>query len=406
MLSRTIEQIATSLLTPESRAEAIDVVLERVCALVVSGGFSLARFRVLVLTKHPEVAGVMYDWRRGDAGAPGAVTVERFGHEILASPDYLGSPIELAQRSERRVRVRRDDPDRPRYPRVEALFADGATDYIAEPLRFGDGRISVATMTSDAPGGFSNDDVALLDRIAPTMALRTELRSMRYAMESLLAIYLGDPAAERVRSGAFRRGGGEALSAVVWFCDLNGFTELADRLPARELVSRLDAFFEEVAGAVEDHGGEVLKFIGDAALAVFRFDHAAPDSAEDACRRAVAAAEVAQARVARLPAAPSFAVALHVGEVLYGNLGGRRRLDFTVIGAAVNETSRLQSIAKARGEAVLMSTPVAAAVPGRVEDLGEHALRGVRRPLRVFALRSPGYDLPQLPPVIGPEGDV
>jgi adenylate cyclase len=364
--------------TGPSREGTLEAAMTRACELLLTKGFLVRRVQLLILTQHPEVSSTVFTWLRGEG-----LSQQTFGHDIERSAAYRGSTIETVQTTQRRVRVRLSDPqDRSRYPQLDPLAAQGMTDYFAEPLRFSDGRVSVATFTTDAPEGFSAEAERLLDTVAPTLAVRAEVRSTQHALESLLTTYLGRNAAERVLSGEFRRGTGTTMTAAIWYCDLRRFTELSDRLGAPALMRLLDRYFEAVTAAVEAHGGEILKFIGDAALAVF------PVTGDPglACRRAAAAANDALAALARLnaegadpEAEPLEAViALHLGDVFYGNIGGRRRLDFTVIGPAVNEVARIEGLAKTLGVPVVLSREFAdaAQLPG-TRSLGDFALRGV-----------------------------
>jgi adenylate cyclase len=209
----------------------------------------------------------------------------------------------------------------------------------------------------------------------------------------LLGVYLGKNAARRVSSGEFQRGRGELIDAAIWFCDVRRFTERSDRTSPGRMIEILDGYFDAFAGAISDQGGEVLKFIGDAVLAIFPLG----SDARGACRRALAAVEQAFAALARFNEQLALrgddpvevGVALHRGSVMYGNIGARDRLDFTVISSAVNEASRLESLCKALGTRLALSAAfVEAAELEGVSDLGEHALRGVQAPLRVFTVRD------------------
>lgn len=217
-----------------------------------------------------------------------------------------------------------------------------------------------------------------------------QLIAAQLETQSLLEVYLGKNASRRVLEGAFRRGEGEEIDAAIWFCDMRGFTALSDRTPARQVVAILDAYFEVLAAAVEEQGGEILKLIGDAMLAVFPLG---ADGAAHGCRRALAAGlsalEAVRAWRERSGHNVELGIALHVGRVMYGNIGGRERLDFTVIGASVNEVCRVESLAKGLGVPLLMTAELAAAL-GRddVVSLGFHALKGVGEPREILTIRS------------------
>jgi adenylate cyclase len=257
------------------------------------------------------------------------------------------------------------------------------------PLVFSDGRRSSFSCATDRPGGFTENDLELLEETALPLALRVELASAHIATSTLLNVYLGPNAAKRVLTGAFRRGGGELVEAVIWYCDLRGFTTLVDARPVADVVPILDRYFESVAGPVSDNGGEILKFIGDAMLAVFRIEPNMPT--DEPCARALAAAETALAALGELNAtlgtSLTIGVALHVGEVMYGNIGARDRLDFTVIGRAVNEACRVEALCKELRVALLVTSSFAAAHPASgVVSLGDYTLRGVARPHELFTL--------------------
>jgi adenylate cyclase len=277
------------------------------------------------------------------------------------------------------------------FPICDDLRAQGGTDYFAQGLPGSTGEISYISWATRHPTGFSDDAVAALTALSPYLARRIELASAYHGTRALLEVYLGRNAGQRVVEGGFQRGSGELIDAAIWFCDLRGFTALSDERSPQDVVKTLDEYFDCVAGAVMAAGGEILKFIGDATLAIFP---AAAD-APSACRRALAAAEHALAalervnveRVARGEPPLAIGVALHLGQVMYGNIGAKDRLDFTVISSAVNEACRLEALCKALETPLALSQAfVEAARPDGLVDLGHHALKGVRAPLRVFTL--------------------
>jgi adenylate cyclase len=248
------------------------------------------------------------------------------------------------------------------------------------------------------PGGFSESEFADIRRLFGLFALHVERHIALSLCRNVLDTYLGAAAGRRVLTGAIKRGAGEPIRAVIWASDLRGFTDLADRLDERDMIALLNAYFERLAGAVIEKGGEVMKFIGDGLLATFPF--AAFDSAEAAADAALAAADQAMAAIADLNRAAPAAladiagwqplrtgIALHEGEVFFGNVGAPERLDFTVIGKAVNAASRIEALTKTLGREVLISGPVASRLARPLEDMGEHRLRGLVEPVRVFSPR-------------------
>jgi adenylate cyclase len=276
-----------------------------------------------------------------------------------------------------------------RFPICQELAAGGGSDYYAQGLAFANGERSYVAWATRQAGGFDVGALRALDAIAPMLASRIELESSYHATRSLLEVYLGRNAAQRVIHGQFRRGGGELIRAAIWFCDLRGFTAISDRTPPGKVVQILDSYFDCVAGVIAQHGGEVLKFIGDAILAIFPVG----DDASKACRDALMAAERALSSIEQVnqnradQPALEVGIALHLGEVMYGNIGSKERLDFTVISSSVNETSRLEGLCKSLGTRLTLSQAFVNAAPRPdIVDLGEQALKGVSTKLRVFTL--------------------
>lgn len=359
--------------------------VRELASVVRQGGLALWRVSVALLAKHPEVLWRTVRWHEADG-----VTVLGRAHDLARESFFKDSPIALLIDGAAPIRVRLDGADL-RYPICRELAAQGGTDYYAQGLRFSNGEVSYVAWATREPGGFGDTEIRTLDALAPMLARRIELESSYYATRSLLEVYLGKNAARRVVSGQFRRGAGELIRAAIWFCDLRGFTPISDRTAPANVVELLDAYFDCVAGVITDHGGEVLKFIGDAILAIFPVT----DSAMLACQSALTAAEKAlvsleQVNLSR-PGGPELqiGIALHLGEVMYGNIGSRERLDFTVISSAVNETSRLEGLCKTLGARLVLSQSFAEALARTdLVDLGEQNLKGVGTPRRVFTLVS------------------
>lgn len=346
-------------------------------------GLPVWRISFALLAKHPEVLWRTVRWHETD----GVSVVER-AHELARETYFKDSPVALLIEGAAPIRVRLDGADL-RFPVCRELAEQGGTDYYAQGLGFSNGEVSYVAWATREPGGFTDDVVRALDELGPMLARRVELESAYHATRSLLEVYLGKNAARRVIDGQFRRGGGELIRAAIWFCDLRGFTAISDRTDPARVVEILDAYFDCAAGVIVEHGGEVLKFIGDAILAIFPVG----EDPGEACRRALAAAEktlesLKQVNHAR-PDRPelNIGIALHLGEVMYGNIGSRERLDFTVISSSVNETSRLEGLCKTLGARLLFSEAFAVATARQdLADLGEHDLKGVSSKRRVFTL--------------------
>ena len=354
-------------------------------------GLPLWRANLCLLTMHPEVFWRTVQWHEDEGGTVRSLARS---HELSLSPYFTASPVAALRAGASTIRVKLEPGPLP-YPVCEDLRAQGGTDYLAHRLVFSNGETSYASWATRDAGGFDDETCAALEALAPYLARRVELESAYYATRSLLEVYLGKNAARRVLSGSFRRGEGETLEAAIWFCDLRDFTRTSDSSPPAAVVQMLDAYFDRVSEAITAHGGEVLKFVGDAVLAIFPVN--AANDAQHACRSALAAAEKALAaieqlsseRVATGKVGLAMGVALHLGRVMYGNIGARDRLDFTVISSSVNEASRLEGLCKTLGTPLTLSHDfVTAADAEGVVDLGAHELKGVSSKVHVYSLAA------------------
>ena len=371
-----------------SAARAEDV-LDQLCARLLACGVPLSRAAVFVRTLHPDVTGRRFLWRPETGTIVGTLSFER-----LDTDEYLRSPVTHVYATGAPLRRRIADFTQAQdFEVLRTLHADGATDYLASPLPFTDGSIHVASWTTHAGGGFTDAHVAALGAIVASLARVAEIRALRRTATTLLDTYVGRLAGARILSGQIRRGHTETIHAAIWLSDLRDFTGLSERLAPPALIALLDLYFDCQVPAILERGGEVLKFIGDGLLAIFPIVDAG--DARAVCERALAAACDARSRVAALAAsalpdgvgALRFGLALHVGDVLYGNVGGADRLDFTCIGPAVNLAARIEQLAKPLGRTVVLSSDFAAqASSPRLAPAGEHALPGVAARQAVFGL--------------------
>ncbi len=370
---------------------------------MVNEGLPLWRMFLLIRTLHPQVFATNYTWCR-DTG-----DVEKFSapYSVLETSMHIESPCAALFDGGAPIRRRLNVPDaRLDFPILKDLHAEGATDYVAMPVPFSDGQINVVSVTTDRAGGFSTEELRQIEEMLPVLGRLLEVQAARRTAATVLNTYLGEHTGERVLKGLIKRGDGEDIHAVIWFCDLRDSTALADSMPRAAFLGVLNDFFDCMAGAVLDHGGEVLRFIGDAALAIFPTDEVSTAaqreccSTEEACRSAVAAAVDAQTRMAALnrtraqkgESSLGFGLALHMGEVTYGNVGVPQRLEFTVIGTAANEAARLQDMCKTLGESILISAEVARCFSGELVSLGRHTLRGVGTAREIFNLPASSED--------------
>lgn len=350
-----------------------------------SHGYPLERSTIIIPTLHPQIFATVLVWR---ADTPGIRTVYE-PHDILQQPKFADSPFAPIIRGAGGVRRRLEDADcKLDFPVVRDLHAEGATDYAAMPFRFADGQINVMSMTSFARGGFSTAHLGQIYEVLPALARLFEVHAQRRTATALLETYLGRHTGERVLKGLVKHGDGEHLHAVIWFCDFRDSTPLAKSMGRRAYLRHLNRFFFCMAGAVLEAGGEVLRYIGDAVLAIFPIDaEAAP-----ACERAVQAARIAERRVEEMnamnPDKPPlrYGIGLHLGTVTYGNIGVPERLEFTVIGAAANEAARVEAMTKDLKRPVLTSAAFAAAYRKELVSLGSYPLKGLEGEHELFTL--------------------
>ena len=346
------------------------------CQALLGRGLPLWRSTLGLETLHPEISGTQLIWL---SGALEQTAAQRRG--ILDNPSYVNSPTRLVDESGRPFRRRLDEPA-PEFPLLEQLRGQGATDYAMFPLPFVERSLtSVISFATRTPGGFAEDHLAALDLAAKLFSPYAERQVLRRIAVDLLDTYVGHSAGEKVFSGRIQRGDIETIYAALWFCDLRGFTRLSDREPREAVIDALNDWFDCMGGPIGEQGGEILKFMGDGLLAIFP---AGGDPAT-ACDRALDAARAARGAVDALNGRRreggweplAYGLALHLGEVGFGNIGSRHRLDFTVIGAAVNHASRLQELTKTLGRPLLVSEEFAAATTRPLRRLGSHALRDV-----------------------------
>ncbi len=361
-------------------------VLAELCEKMVSCGIPLWRVAVFVTTLHPDVMGRRFLWQV-DSG----VTTSEALFDILETEDYRKSPFTTVYATRQPIRRRLADPACPAdFPILRDFRADGVTDYAAFPLLFTDGTIHVVTWSTRAPRGFSAKQFSDIESVIAPLARVAEIRALRRTAGNLIDTYVGHQTGERILSGKIRRGYIEAIRAAIWLSDMRGFTAVSEQLSPQALIDRLNRYFGAQVPAILDHGGEVLKFMGDGLLAIFPI--AGDADATAVCRRTLAGALEARKRVAELPRvsdsedAIRFGLALHVGEVMYGNIGGGNRLDFTCIGPAVNLAARLEKVASKLGETVVASADFAGHCPDDFRRLGEHSVAGFAAPQTVFGL--------------------
>jgi adenylate cyclase len=381
-------------LLAEARLLPRDAILfDELCWRLVGAGVPLWRSTLHVGTLHPQILGFGWRWWRDE----GRTDVFRVGRAARESEDFLKSPIRTVIDEGKTARYRLEEPGAiAAYPLLRDIAAAGGTDYLALPLTLANGRHPVATWCTDRPGGFAEAEVALLASIMPAFASVMEARSMRRIAGHLLETYVGQQIGRRILDGQVVRAVGERIQAAILCSDLRGFTGLSDRVPGDELIELLDDYFEAIADPVHERNGDVLKFVGDGVLAIFTVAEQGPAeaalSALEAAERGLANLErLNDTRAAQGKQRLQTGIGLHIGEVIYGNVGSATRLDFTAIGPAVNLACRLETLTKRLDRPVLMSRDFARALPRPALSLGFQPVRGMARPQEIFAPPAAAY---------------
>jgi adenylate cyclase len=348
---------------------------------------------MFVRTLHPDFFGEAWFWRRG-----AEVVVQQGRHSFRTSDDYLNSPILQTYRDGQPVRQRlTQPPSTDESPFFGEMRGEGVTDYLAVPLAFTDGSLHGISWSTKEPDGFTDAQLIALQWVTRPLARLAEIHALRHTAGNLLDAYVGNNAGARILAGQIRRGDADEIRAAIWLSDMRGYTNLSDQLPPQTIVKVLNRYFDCQVPAILEQGGEVLKFMGDGLLAIFPI--AADDSdIDEVCRRVLTAARATYSNVdamntaegAELARELRFGLALHVGEVLYGNIGGAGRLDFTCIGPAVNLVARLEKVAAQLGRTVIASAEFAQHCRSEMTELGEFSVAGFAAPQIAYGLRSEG----------------
>jgi adenylate cyclase len=381
-----VERDLTRWLLVEGRQIDGDAFLfDELCWRLVGADVKLARATLHIGTLHPQFIGFGVRWRR-DLNRIERIKVH---HGVLETEDFHTSPIKRVITEGRTERFLQGDDAWERLPLLRELRAQGMTDYLATPLALRR-RHQAATWATDAPGGFADGQVEIISSMLPALATVMEVRALAKMSELLLETYLGRFVGPRILAGQIHRGVGERMRAVILSSDLRGFTRLSDTLPGEEVIALLDDYFECIAEPVHASGGDVLKFVGDGLLAIFPcVDGDTPDAAAAAMRAARGGldrlAKWNDDAVATPRPIIQAGIGLHLGDVIYGNVGAPDRLDFTAIGPAVNLAARLEGLTKRLDRPLLCSRNFARAYPGSLVSLGFQPVRGLAEPEEIFA---------------------
>jgi adenylate cyclase len=376
-------------LTNDARDERfIDNIFAEMCVRLQGAGIPVKRASLHVMIHHPQWLGARIVWVDGTRGAE----IVRLDYDVRGRSEYIDSPaseIHDGGAAEVRENLERDPSLGRRHAVYDEMRAKGLTDYVAWPMYHSLGKRHMVTFATDEPGGFDDAHIAGLQKLLPVLALVSEIRIKNRLARTLLETYVGSHAGELILAGATRRGSGTTVRAAIMICDLRDFTRISDNWPRDDVIDLLNGYFDAMSEPIERHGGEILKFIGDGLLAIF------PLSEPSACANLLrAVAEARQAMIAlneknaetgRAPL--NYGIGVHVGDVMYGNIGSQTRLDFTVIGPAVNMASRLETLTKQLARPVLLSRAFADLVESDfdLERVGEYPVRGFNDPIELFA---------------------
>ena len=392
------------------RGEPEAALVNGFCERAVAAGLPISRAQLLIDTLHPIYEGRLVRWGHdptqpvvveyGRTGLPGGVSdlqLSAGGEQPDVAARWRASPFfRMSQTGESLLRRRVTAESASEFPVLRDYRAAGMTDYVAMIDRFGpEGIIGemdcvYSSWVTAQAGGFAEADIAALTRLVPTLALAVKAAALARMTRTLMETYLGRDAGRRVLSGRIIRGVAERIDAVIWFSDLRGFTRITDSAP-EQVIPLLNDYADVVVSAIHAQGGDVLKLIGDGILAIFAAADraragAATLGAAAAARSAVAALNARRARDG-LPVTDMY-LGLHVGEVFYGNVGSIERLDFTVVGPAVNEASRIAAMCRSVEQPMLVSEAFAKVdgMRARLVSVGRYALRGVAQPQELFTL--------------------
>ena len=375
-------------LTNDTRDERfLDNIFAEMCLRLQRAGIPVKRATLHVLIQHPQWLGAKILWADGMREAE----MTRVDHDVTGRAEYIGSSASEihAGVTELRENLAGDPALGRKHALYEEMRAMGLTDYVAWPLYHTLGKRHMVTFATDRRGGFDDAHIARLLKLLPVLALVSEIRVKNRLARTLLETYVGAHAGELILAGATRRGTGTTVRAAIMICDLRGFTAISDNWPRDDVIDLLNGYFDAMSEPIARHGGEILKFVGDGLLAIF------PLSEPNACanlmhavteaRQAMTALNEKNIEAGRAPL--NYGTGIHVGDVMYGNIGSHTRLDFTVIGPAVNMASRLETLTKQLGKPVLLSRAFADLVKSdfELEHVGEHPVRGFNDPIELFA---------------------
>ncbi len=371
-LDPQIDRLVAWLVDGARSAADAHAFVDELCRRLTAAGIPLDRFGLFIDTLHPNVAARRFLWTPADS-----VTLLETAHSRFSQDRYLETPLPLV--TSRQTSVRRlltGFSELNEFSILTELFEAGFTDYLAQPLIFTTGETHAASFSTRHPAGFTEDQLAALERVRQPLARVVEAHLLRMNAACIISVYVGRGSGIHILQGRVRRGDGEEIAAAILFADLIGFAELSNQLAGAQIVEMLNDAFDVVVPVVQGHGGEILKFLGDGLFAIFPYGQAKP--VEDAVRDALAAITESEAALAAaaIRQGIAFRWALHAGRFHYGNIGGATRLDFTAIGRPVNYAARLLAAASTLSLGHVASAAVAEHLGAKAKVAAEVAFKG------------------------------
>ncbi|NNE37089.1 MAG: adenylate/guanylate cyclase domain-containing protein [Gammaproteobacteria bacterium] len=352
---------------------------------LITAGIPLSRVFFSYTILHPLYSSKSVAWQ------PGAkLDHESYAHGAEESDDWLQSPFYHMVENDlnslrRRLSGSKSETD---FPILKQFQSNGLTDYLAFAIKLGEinGKTQgiLGSWSTDDPDGFTDEHIEILTGVQRYLGVACNAAIKVQISKNVALAYLGSTAGLEVLEGRIRRGDYEIIRAVIWMSDMRDSTQLAEKHTYENYLDLLNQYFESTAGPLMANGGQVLSFIGDAVLGIFPVgdNHY---TKEDASTRAIEAAITAQSLRSEMTNTPRYGIALHYGDVMFGNIGVPERLSFSVVGSAVNEVSRLETLTKELNEPVLVSQQFAKHSNINWMDKGIHTLRGVSQPIQAFA---------------------
>ncbi|EJN02767.1 adenylate/guanylate cyclase domain-containing protein [Phyllobacterium sp. YR531] len=369
------------------------------CQRCIDAGIRLERANAFVDTLHPIYEGRVFLWRR-EGEVERAIIEYGSSREGESASNWQTSTFySMLNAGEDEMRVNLAHKEDPGFRHLVTLKEEGCTDYLALINRFSsEGTIGemdcfYSSWSTDEPRGFRDEDIIAIRRMVRGLGLAIKCASLTRIVQTLADVYLGRDAAKRVLAGRINRGSAERIEAVLWYSDLRGYTRISDTASPDAIIPMLNDYAEAIISSIQEAGGDVLKLMGDGILAIFT-----NGNSEEDCAAALKAQSLLrkrliilnQARITDGAPATDVYLGLHIGEVFYGNIGSDTRLDFTVVGPAVNEVSRIASMCRSVDQDILISDSFAGALPTelrrRLVSVGRYALRGVGRAQELFTL--------------------